>query len=346
MIRRITLALVVLTLAAGCSATSAVATEEATSPSRSTRSAPSPVASAKGWLAYQSFTPRGEFEDGIFLVRTDGSDDHQIVADLPGRQLHPDFSRDGKRLTFDLAASEESPSQVYVANADGTHARRLPPCQLPKCAGHWEPSWSPDGSHLAVSTDIDLRPGQPPARFGIAIIDLAKGTERSVVDNTFEAGQDHFARWSPDGRRLVFWRGRERPGGVQTAVFVVKVDGTGLRQLTPWGMLAGDPDWSPDGRRVVFNTRPLVDFQESGRSELYTIRPNGTGLRRLTAYGPNGPRATQPRWTPDGKAILYTRTTQQGFPRHIYAINADGTGDTPVLTAKPIYTHPILQPTP
>ena len=108
MIRGITVALVVLTLAAGCSATSAVAREEATSPSRSTRSAPSPVASAKGWLAYQSFTPRGEFEDGIFLVRTDGSDDHQIVADLPGRQLHPDFSRDGKRLTFDQATSEES----------------------------------------------------------------------------------------------------------------------------------------------------------------------------------------------------------------------------------------------
>ena len=55
MIRRITLALVVLTLAAGCSATSAVATEEATSPSRSTSAVPSPVASAKGWLAYQSF---------------------------------------------------------------------------------------------------------------------------------------------------------------------------------------------------------------------------------------------------------------------------------------------------
>jgi TolB protein len=306
----------------------------------------SSVASADGWLSYQSTTARGEFEDGVFLVRGDGSQDHQIVADLPGRQAHPDFSRDGSRLAFDQLTSEDSAaSQVYVADTEGAHARRLDPCGVPKCAGHWEPAWSPDGKQLAVSTDVDAGPFQPPARFGIAIIDLAKGTERSVLEHAGEAGQDHFARWSPNGRELVFWRGREGPGGVQAAVFVVGADGTGLRRLTAWGRLAGDPDWSPDGRRIVFTTRPLVDFPGAGQSELYTIRPNGTGLRRLTSYGPNGPRATQPRWTPDGKAILYTRTNQNGFPRHISVINADGTGDAPALTDKPIYTHPVLQPT-
>lgn len=35
---------------------------------------------------------------GVFLVRTDGSDDHEILTDLPGRHAHPDFSRDGKYL--------------------------------------------------------------------------------------------------------------------------------------------------------------------------------------------------------------------------------------------------------
>jgi hypothetical protein len=79
MVRRLALTLL-LVLAAGCSATGAAATEEATSPGRLTSAVPSPVAGAKGWLAYQSVTSRGEFEDGIFLVRTDGSDDHQVVA--------------------------------------------------------------------------------------------------------------------------------------------------------------------------------------------------------------------------------------------------------------------------
>jgi TolB protein len=132
-----------------------------------------------------------------------------------------------------------------------------------------------------------------------------------VVENPAAAGQDHFARWSPEGRRLVLWRGRDGADGPQAAVFVVNLDGTGLRKLTPWSLLAGDPDWVPDG----------------------------TGLRRLTAFGPNGPRATQPRWTPDGTAILYTRTSQSGLPRQIYAITRDGHTDAPVATAQE-HLHP------
>jgi TolB protein len=310
---------------------------DAGAPAATTRPLPASLAAANGWLAYQSGSSRGG--GGVFLVRANGSDDHEILTDLPSQHLHPDFSRDGKRLAYDSEAN------VYVAGADGTDPRLIANCDPNAgCMQHWEPAWSPDGKRLAISTAAGM--GDPPKRFGIAIVDLATQTVRPVVDHASRAGQDHFPRWSPDGRKLVFWRGREHPGGAQAAVFVVNADGTGPRQLTPWKLLGGDPDWSPDGSLIVFNTRPLVDFPDAGQSELCTIRPDGTGLRRLTAYGPNGPRATQPRWTPDGKAILYTRTTQTGSPRHIYAINADGTADVPVLTAKPIYTHPILQPTP
>jgi Tol biopolymer transport system component len=142
----------------------------------------------------------------------------------------------------------------------------------------------------------------------------------------------------------VFWRERAKSGGtIQTAVFIVNVDGSGLRQLTPWKMLAGDPDWSPKRDFIVFSTRPLVDFGSSGRSKLYTMRPDGSGMHKLTSYGETGPWATQPRWTPDGKAILYTRVTQEELPRHIWVIDQAGHKDVPVLTKEAIYTHPVLQ---
>jgi Tol biopolymer transport system component len=73
------------------------------------------------------------------------------------------------------------------------------------------------------------------------------------------------------------------------------------------------------------------------------MRSDGSDMHKLTDYGKDGSRATQPRWTPDGKAILYTRLPQTGSPRHIWVIDYTGHTDVPVLTKDYIYTHPVLQ---
>ena len=122
MVKRI--AVVLLLVVAAHAPRPALPRAESHLPSRSTSAVPSPVAAARGWLAYQSLTPRGG--DGVFLVRADGSDDHEILADLPGEHFHPDFSRDGKRLAFDQLTSMTSPDQIYVADANGSRPRHRP----------------------------------------------------------------------------------------------------------------------------------------------------------------------------------------------------------------------------
>ncbi len=302
--------------------------------------APESVTGASGWIAYQSISPRGP--DGIFLVRADGSDEHEILTDVPGRRLHPDFSPDGNRIAFDQ--SEGATDQLWVANSDGTDPRLLAACDPSSaCLQRWEPAWSPDGLRLAISTATGT---EEPEKFGIAIVDVSTGAVTQVVDHPAEEGQDHFPRWSPDGTTLAFWRWRSNGGAGETAVFTVTADGQDLRQLTDWEMMAADPDWSPDGERILFGTYPLLDFPTSGNSELFTMAPDGSDVQQLTDYGPAGPRATQPRWSPEGDAILYVRTTQRGTPRLIYAMAADGSSDGPVLDTHAIYTHPDLQPHP
>jgi TolB protein len=237
--------------------------------------------------------------------------------------------------------------QVYIGRADGSDLRQIAPCRPPKCASHWEPAWSPDGSRLAISTAAGPMTDAGPARFGISVVDVRSQKVRPVVDHPSSTGQDHFARWSPDGRHMVFWRERVSvAGAAETAVFVVDADGGDARQITPWDLLAGDPDWSPDGSLIVFSTYPLLVFGETGDSDLHVIKPDGSGMRSLTSHSKHASRATQPRWTPDGKAILYVRTGPGGTPRHIWAVNADGRLDAPVLTTDAIYTHPVLQPSP
>ena len=305
----------------------------------------SPIASEPGWLAYQYQTdPDDVFDIKVHLVRVDGSQDHAIAPNLAGSIRHPDFSPDGSRLAFDQLTNEES-TEVYIAKADGSNAKRISPCS-PPCADRWEPAWSPDGSRLAISTGAGRVTETGPARFGIGVIDVNSEEVTQVVDHEKAVGQDRFARWSPDGKRLVFYRAQLKSDGtIQTAIFVVDVDGSNLRRLTPWDMLAGDPDWSPNGDLIVFSTHPLREFESLERSELYTMRPDGSDIKALTSNGEDGPRATEPRWTPDGKAILYVRETHAGTHRSIWVIDRTGNTDVPVLTKEPsYYTHPVLQP--
>ena len=85
------------------------------------------------------------------------------------------------------------------------------------------------------------------------------------------------------------------------AVFTIRPDGTGERQVTspPAGFVDRNPDISPDGRRIA--------FEREGESydEIFVVDVNGSHLRQLTA-SPVGTLCTlggscsgTPAWSPD-----------------------------------------------
>jgi TolB protein len=57
---------------------------------------------------------------------------------------------------------------------------------------------------------------------------------------------DQAADWSPDGKRILFTR--FNPDSPGSSVWVVNVDGTGVRRLAAG--IAGS--WSPDGSRILY----------------------------------------------------------------------------------------------
>jgi Tol biopolymer transport system component len=108
----------------------------------------------------------------------------------------------------------------------------------------------------------------------------------------------------------------------QGALFVANVDGSGLHQVTPYG-LANSHDnglarWSPDGRRIVF---------ASAHGLLFVVHSDGTGLRRI-ALDTRGDWyfAFTPDWSPDGTAIVFSLNVFQGLAGHedIYTARLDG----------------------
>jgi len=106
---------------------------------------------------------------------------------------------------------------------------------------------------------------------------------------------DQNPRWSPDGRRLVFWTDAAAVG----EIYVARADGSGRRKLTRGPereRVDQFPAWSPDGRLIAFE-RVFSD------THIWLMRPDGSERRRLTPYEWGG---SSPDWAPDGTRIVYT----------------------------------------
>jgi Tol biopolymer transport system component len=115
------------------------------------------------------------------------------------------------------------------------------------------------------------------------------GTSRSITQGSKLATNPNL---SPDGEQFVF----DAVGDKQEDLFVVKRDGTGLRQLTNDAYKDRAPFWSPDGRKIVFFS------DRSGRYESWTINPDGSGLQQLTYTTERDTQLTI--WSPDGTRVL------------------------------------------
>ena len=75
-------------------------------------------------------------------------------------------------------------------------------------------------------------------------------------------------------------------------LFVIRPDGTGLRQLTPRGTSVGSYAWSPDGSSIAY-----IDQRHS----LWLVLPDGTGRRRLLPTSKLSIETLS--WSPDGTRL-------------------------------------------
>src|SRR5439155_838363 len=90
-------------------------------------------------------------------------------------------------------------------------------------------------------------------------------------------GDDAPGSWSANGKRIVFQRfGPDSYEGV----FVVNVNGTGLKRILPPTVSANccTFSWSPQGNEIAFSRHVTPDVHSS----LWVMHSDGSGLRPLT----------------------------------------------------------------
>ena len=127
-----------------------------------------------------------------------------------GVNTYPAFSPDGKRIAFRRMLGEMN-SEVFVADADGSHARNL--TNHPAFDG-W-PAWSPDGSEIAFASNRN-------ANYQVFVM-KADGSDVRLVANT--EGRATAPQWSRDGLRIYFPVCRKVDFGTDCEIYAARTRG-------------------------------------------------------------------------------------------------------------------------
>jgi len=96
-------------------------------------------------------------EVGILLMNSDGSNEVAFV--MPGTNLHPTFSPDGKKILFSSNLHSTSGNyydrDIYVMNIDGSGRTRL----TWNSVYDENPVWTPDGKKIVFESERSGQPG-------------------------------------------------------------------------------------------------------------------------------------------------------------------------------------------
>ena len=226
----------------------------------------------------------------LFVARPDGSEVRKL-ATLDAAAYWIRYSPDGRRLRFTEFTYSQNPEdwEIMEIGADGNGLRRLP---IHGCCG----KWSADGKYYFYQTSRDIWV-LPERQTLFGGIELGSPTQLTAGPIIFGAPTP-----SSDGKQLFVV-------GNQPRIEMVRYDSK-TKQFLPFlgGISAEELEVSPDGQWVTYTTFP--------ESNLWRSKLDGSERLQLTFPPVN---AHEPRWSPDGKQILFT-----DVPRRMFIVPAGG----------------------
>ncbi len=230
--------------------------------------------------------PYGE----LFTVRPDGSDGRQLTG----------------------ATQVSLPSGDPAAPVAGASVHQAQDLDFSESFA-W-PTWSPDGTRLAVSR-VQITPTRHLV-VSVQLIDTVTGANRTIYENDVPslvaAGAPHYLYWAPNSQRLAFLAST-RQG---LTLFVFDPD-------TTEGAIAlerGAPlyfSWAGDGQALLVHSRDSVKLFEPPFDADRALSLVSSGGFRTPAFSPDGAQWAYSVGDDSGAAIRVTRRNDPGAYQNI-----------------------------
>lgn len=265
---------------------------------------PVTISTLKGRTTCSYFMPNGK--DILYASTHEGGESCPHMPNL----------REGGKYLWPLFDSYD----IFVANKKGKIKK-----QLTTTKGYdAEAVVSPKGDKIVFTSD---RTGD----LELWIMDIDGSNQKQL---TTDLGYDGGAFFSANGEQLVFRASRPKTEAevkeykdylskglvapTNMEIYVINVDGTGMRQVTQLGKANWAPFFDPTGKKIIFSSNH--HSQRGYDFQLYMINIDGTGLEQITTESNFN---SFPMFSPDGKKIAFCSNRNNG-----------GTRDTNVFVAE------------
>ncbi|MCZ6696515.1 MAG: protein kinase, partial [Acidobacteria bacterium] len=203
------------------------------------------------------------------------------LTTMPGDELHPSLSPDGRMLVFTSRSSGNR--DIYFRIVGGQKTLNL--TEDSDADDEW-PAFSPDGMRIAF---VSARDGG-----GLFVMGATGESVRRLANQAYNPS------WSPDGQEIIFSTqsflspyGRTGHGEIRA----VNVDTGAVREISHQED-AVQPVMSPGGKRIAFWGLPAG----TGQRDIWTIPAKGGEAVPVTSD-----RHTDwnPIWSPDGRFLYF-----------------------------------------
>lgn len=204
-------------------------------------------------------------------------------------------------IAFSADQNADTFPDLLIMNVDGSNV--TPVLTGTDADGFLLCDWSPDGEWLVYEAVVDG------TRQLFRVHPDGSGAEPVAGQ---PAANNSQAAYSPDGQWLAF----RSDNGTQADLYLLRVDGAEIFQLTNDAQDDRQPDWAPDGETLVFSR--FSPEPAPGSYDLYTLDVSGL------LFGPPNPpppplrrtfsleEEAEPRWSPSGAWVVFSRKVLSG----------------------------------